>query len=287
MASGSGGFRHPLSDIPSYDSSLMSAIHMSEGKDPLSLEEHMVNTEGVPPPEVPVLDVARNRLEKGLDTSRRFVCNPCRVNTLPIVSKLVAESGRATLIVCQPPILDSWIRSLEKAGVNPVVRYHGSRGRKTETIAEAAAVVTTYNVVQSELRKGPTAVLTTHWPRVVLDDCEAMRRPSARRTVGLLRSVVGAEVFQRAPTHRIHSGRAERRAVFGRKKKGAVSRPTGSVPVVSAGARRLHYFCDEDERVHEQGETPSIPGPVPPGRVGHEDLLCSPAGFGLHTEEPR
>lgn len=185
--------------VSSYDLQLLSAVRKSQadasGAQARGLVAHMAQTEkrfgdpGCGEGGSLFIDTARN-MAMGAGSKappQRFVCNPHRVNTLFTVSRYILESyreGRPTLIVCPPSILTSWLHSLSRSGVRSAVKYHGSRRPKeAKALYAAQAVVTTYKIIQSEMRKAPTPLLELEWHRIVLDDCEAIRRPTCSSAV--------------------------------------------------------------------------------------------------------
>jgi SNF2 family DNA or RNA helicase len=110
-----------------------------------------------------------------------------------IAALLEADDNKPTLVVCPVSVLGNWRSELERFAPELTVLVHHGPGRHAdhdEPFAERAAsydvVLTTYSLVGRDAEN--LGALT--WARLVLDEAQAVKNPSAKQTraVGRLRA---------------------------------------------------------------------------------------------------
>ncbi|KAF7291121.1 DNA repair protein RAD5 [Mycena indigotica] len=100
----------------------------------------------------------------------------CILDRLPTKEEAAQGWSHSTLIVAPLAVLEHWATEIQtKTNGLRVIKYHDStRGRLS--LAKADVVVTTYGIVRSEhTREKPTALFSTKWLRVVLDEAHTIK----------------------------------------------------------------------------------------------------------------
>jgi superfamily II DNA or RNA helicase len=90
----------------------------------------------------------------------------------------------ATLVVCPASVLPNWERELMRFAPSlDVVRHHGSvRARRAETLARQARVGTVVLTTYATLRSSQKVLSSITWERVVLDEAQNIKNPSAAQS---------------------------------------------------------------------------------------------------------
>lgn len=115
-----------------------------------------------------------------------YVCDRNNINTLPaFVFKSITDPGTlGTLIVCKPTHLYFVEKQCILHGSVPIL-YHGAKRRfANHMLASKKIVIATYNVVQSDFKKGRQDITSTTWHRIVLLDSQYLgSRPKTSEAI--------------------------------------------------------------------------------------------------------
>ena len=95
-----------------------------------------------------------------------------------IVSNFKGPNGRFnTLVVLPPALLTQWVEAIERfMGHTPLI-YHG-KGIKAitpERLASAPVVVTTYGMISTNRKSGPSPLWDIKWNRIIADEAHHLR----------------------------------------------------------------------------------------------------------------
>ena len=109
-----------------------------------------------------------------------------------------AHGGRPTLIVCPLSVLHNWQTQINAHANNGlrVLIYHGAaRTRDLEELCGQHIVLTTYSVLQSDMRGSrgrddagtrASVLHAVHWRRVVLDEAHVIANPKAKQSKAVM-----------------------------------------------------------------------------------------------------
>ncbi|KAK4504821.1 hypothetical protein PRZ48_002783 [Zasmidium cellare] len=113
------------------------------------------------------------------EAARRF-----RREEGPEVGDFQLTNSKATLIICPKSVLANWseqIRNHAAEGKFKVYIYHGSsRIQDLDKLSRFDIVLTSYNIVGTEMHGKLTALMEINWFRVVLDEAHSIRNPGTK-----------------------------------------------------------------------------------------------------------
>ncbi|CAK8543053.1 unnamed protein product [Lathyrus sativus] len=96
----------------------------------------------------------------------------------------------ATLIVCPPSVISTWITQLEEhtnRGAMKVYMYYGDRRTQdAEELRKYDIVLTTYSTLGAELQWPDTAVKKLGWRRIVLDEAHMIKNVNAAQSQAVI-----------------------------------------------------------------------------------------------------
>ena len=102
-----------------------------------------------------------------------------------VLTRLEAGADRgATLVVCPASVLPNWERELARFAPSlRVVRHHGpSRAKRADALARLAPPGTVVLTTYATLRSSQKVLQSVSWERVVLDEAQNIKNPSAAQS---------------------------------------------------------------------------------------------------------
>jgi hypothetical protein len=115
--------------------------------------------------------------------------NPCLADdmglgkTIQVIALMLQKpQTKASLLIAPTSVLGNWVREIEKFAPSLKVTVHHGNQRKTNNfqlkLADSDIIITSYGL----LRRDKTIFQDYHWARVVLDEAQNIKNPSATQT---------------------------------------------------------------------------------------------------------